>query len=52
MESLEPDLGMFFFIAGSFQEVLGNPFVPFLLGYTGIIAIFIVCLGFTGKRSP
>ena len=52
MESLEPDLGMFLFVAGSFQEVLGYPFVPFLLCYTGIIPVFIVSLGFTCKRSP
>jgi len=51
MKGLEPDLGMFFFVLGGFQEVGSDLFVAFFLSYTCIIPILIVGLGFTSKSN-
>ena len=50
MESLEPNLSVFFFVVGGFQEVL-LLFHKSFFSYGSIITILVIRLRFTCKSS-
>lgn len=51
MESLEPNLSVFFFVVGGFQEVGCYSFIAFFFSYGSIITILVIRLRFTCKSS-
>ena len=49
MEVFEPEFGVFLLVIGGFKEESGDLLVTFLLGFGGVVGVFVSCLAFTSK---
>ena len=51
VQELEPNLGMFLLITGSFFEKVGDLVVAFLAGLGGVVSLLVAGLGFASECS-
>ena len=49
MQELKPDLSMFLFVFGSFQEQARDLFIAIFLGLRRVIGVFVARLGLARK---
>ena len=49
MEQLEPDFGVFLLVVGSLLEQSSNLDISVLLGFRGVVGVFVAGHGFAGK---